>query len=203
MDAGEVARCLLLNIAALSQTPWCHHWADALHSNHPPMWVLFQTLWLIRANQLTGFDLRLGTAVLLCLCVCQYACRSVFVTGCPCLHLFISTPPSLHWQFACLNFFTLTHWTRAGPLLFRHTHHHLCVACNNSTKEHDICSNKHTGACGCSGGFKDCKLLFFVAVFWIIDLRCKLSWHTFDLGYCELEKADVVHGAHTHDVLTI
>lgn len=71
MDAGEAAataRCLRLNIAAVSQTEWCHHWADVQHNNRPPMWSLFQKTWLIRTNRVTGSDVRLGTAALLCVC---------------------------------------------------------------------------------------------------------------------------------------
>lgn len=35
---GSPTRRLCLNIAAASQTQWCHHWADVLHNKRPPMW---------------------------------------------------------------------------------------------------------------------------------------------------------------------
>lgn len=149
MDAGEApasARCLRLNIAPMSQTEWCHHWTDVLHNNRPPMWSLFQKTRLIRTNQLTGSVVRLGTAELLC--VCWYACGCVFM--CLCLHLLIAAPPSSRWQFACPQF-SHSYWALGEASLHKHraTTHHRWICCmqKHSTKEHESCSNKHTGTC--------------------------------------------------------
>ena len=144
---------LRLNLAALSQTEWCHHWADVLHNNRPPMWSLFQTTRLIRTNRLTGSDVRLGTVVgYSCVAVRWHACGCVFMSVCLCLHLFIAAPPSSHWQFACLHFSHL-YWALAEALLHKHraASHHRCLRCihKHTTKEHESCSNKHTGTCGC------------------------------------------------------
>lgn len=114
IGAGEAAateRCLRLNIATLSQTEWCHHWADELHYNRPPMCSLFQKN-LIDQNQsahriscAAGYAAAVaGKCVPACLRVC------IYVSVCPCIHLFIPAPPSFHWQLACLRF---SHWHRA------------------------------------------------------------------------------------------
>lgn len=171
MDAGEAAataRRLRLNIAPLPQTEWCHHWADVLHNNRPPMWSLFQKIRSIRANRQTGFHVRLGTVVLLD--VCARALRSLrvgfYVYVCMCLHLFIAAPPSSQWQFACLHF-SHSYWALTEALLHKHraTSHHRCLCSmqKHTTKERESCSNKHTCTCGCRVFYfiLDCKLLIW------------------------------------------
>lgn len=147
MDAGEAAataRRLRLNIAPLPQTEWCHHWADVLHNNRPPMWSLFQKIRSIRANRQTGFHVRLGTVVLLdvcaralrLLCVCVHVpsplyCGSTLFSVTVCVSSFFTlilssdrgiTPQTQSYLSSPLSLFhAKTHHKRAWKLL-KQTH---------------------------------------------------------------------------------
>lgn len=114
--------------------------------------------------QLCCWCVRVCVCVPLCLQVC------IYVSVCPCLHPFILAPPYPHWQLACL-YFSHSHWALAETLLHKHRtashHRYLSHATTYTTKGHECCSNKHTGTCGCWGGFKDRKLLSFAAALWI------------------------------------
>ena len=126
-EAAATARCLKLNIA-LPQTEWCHHWADVLHNNCPPMWSLFQ-----KKKQKKNWSEPIGWQDDVRLCACMLLEVYLFVSVCaralplPSPLYPGSTLPSLT---ACVSsFFTL--WALAEAFLNKHriTSHHRCLCC--------------------------------------------------------------------------
>lgn len=160
-DAGEAAasaRRLSLNIAVTSQTEWCHRWADVLHNNGPPMWCLLKKKnWLIRTNQLTGSDVKLGTVTLLCVWCGVCVAMPAVVDLCVFVPVLFD---SLSWLHPLP--------TDSLRVLIFHTHFNIAIIISSPplspihqvcSKEHENCLNKLTGPCVCRRGFKNFKLL--------------------------------------------
>lgn len=165
--------------------------------------LFFKKTQLIWTNGLTGSDVRSGTAVLLCVCVCLPTCLRVciYVNVCPCLHLFIAAPPSPSLTVCVSSFFTLilsldrgispqTQSYLSSPLSLSHAKNtpqkSVKAAPTNTQVRVDAEGVLITvGFCGCSLNST--------------DLRCEIGWHTSGLGYCaiELQRLCIIH-LHLH-----
>lgn len=129
----------------------------------------FQKTRLIGTNGLTGSDVRLCTAVLLCVPLCLRLC--IYVSVWLCLHLFSAAPPSSsHWQFACLHFSHsdrgITPLTTSVSVAWRDTPQRRMEAAQINTQVHVDAEEEAGGG----GGFREFVAAPWIAQTWAVSL---------------------------------